>query len=193
MRMRAWESTGQPSRRTESTGPRVVIGIGLVAAAAVVAFATHGGGAGVPALVAARPVAEGTALDAGALQQATVEVPDPTVLYQPPLAADVISARSLAPGEPLLARDVTTRRPDDRRITLPIAAQAMPADLVAGERVDVWRPGQAATPLIADAVVAGVSPPDLGDARVEIVVGPADIERAVAATTTPDIVLARLP
>ena len=64
----------------------------LIGPLSVVAFATHGGGAGVPALVAARPVAEGTALDAGALQQATVEVPDPTVLYQPPLAADVISA-----------------------------------------------------------------------------------------------------
>lgn len=193
MRVRSGGSAGSVTQRAERSGPRLVIGVGLVAAAAVVAFTTGTGDEGFSALVATRPVAQGTALDGGAVRQVIVDVPDPTVLHPPQLSDGAIAGRSLTPGEPVLVHDVVGRRPDDRRITLPIAPAAMPVDLGVGEHVDVWQAGRSSTPLITDAVVAGVTPPDLGEARVEVVVGPADVATAVAATTTPDIVLARLP
>ena len=178
----------------ERPGTRLTVGIVLVAAAAVTAVMTAGDGTdGVAALVVTRPVAEGAVLAADDVRPATVQVPDPAVLHGPRLTTGVTASRTLAPGEPVLASDVVPGHPDDRGVTIPVSPETLPAALGVGEHVDVWQPGRPSAPLIADVVVAGVTPPDLGAASVEVIVGPADVATAVAATTTPDIVLARRP
>ena len=198
--MRA-RSMGLPSWRradstdaTERSGARLAVGAVLVGAAAVTAVMTTGeGGDGVTALVVTRAVAEGAALGSGDVRAATVQVPEPGVLHGPSLAPGATAARSLSPGEPLLVRDVVASHPDDRRVTIPVSPEALPSGLGVGEHVDLWQPGRPSAPLIADVVVAGVTPPDIGAASVEVLVGPADVATAVAATTTSDIVLARRP
>lgn len=186
-------TAGRPDR-TGAPRRRLLTGVALIAAAAVIAYATvPGRPEGDPALIVTRPVPAGTSMAPDLLAPATVSLPDPRVLYPADQPVAGTAARTLREGEPLLAADVTTAPSQDRLVTLPVAPDLMPVGLRVGERVDVWQPGRGTAPVLAGAVVNDVSPADVAEARVELLVPPAAVATAVGAAGSPDLVLARQP
>ncbi len=174
---------------------RVGAGLGLVVAAAVLAWAAmSSGGSTAQAWVARAPVPESGVVDVAQFQLADVTLPEPAVLWPATTVPSGVTTRSIAPGQPLLGADLTSAAPAGlRRVTLPVDPDQMPEGLVAGDVVDVWTAATTTGPLIAGVVVQQVSPPDIGTGRVEIAVPADDVPAAVRATAAEQVVLARHP
>ena len=174
---------------------RVGAGLGLVLAAAVLAWAaTSSGGSTTQAWVARESVPESGVVEVAQFQLADVTLPEPAVLWPATTVPSGVTTRSIAPGQPLLGADLTSAAPTGlRRVTLPVDPDQMPEGLVAGDVVDVWTAATTTGPLIAGVVVQQVSPPDIGTGRVEIAVPAADVAAAVRATAADQVVLARHP
>lgn len=174
---------------------RVGAGLGLVLAAAVLAWAaTSSGGSTTQAWVARESVPESGAVEVAQFQLADVTLPEPAVLWPATTVPSGVTTRSIAPGQPLLGADLTSAAPTGlRRVTLPVDPDQMPEGLIAGDVVDVWTAAATTGPLIQAVVVQQVSPPDIGTGRVEIAVPAADVAAAVRATAADQVVLARHP
>lgn len=181
-------AAGRPGRL------RVSAGLGLVAAAGVIAWTTTTGSDGsVEAWVATQPVPVRGPVSGAQFESASVTLPDETVLWPDGRQPSGVATRSVSPGEPLLVTDVAPASPDGaRRVTLAVASEQLPDGLVPGDVVDVWAPGSPA-PLLSDVVVTGVVPPDIGSGRVEVAVAQTEVRAAVQAASTEQLVLVRHP
>lgn len=170
---------------------RLLAGCALVLAAAVICVLSLGGeSAGGQAWVATGAVARDAGADISDFTLATVEVPDPRVLWPSEREPLGVAVRTINAGEPLLAGDLSAG--DARsRVTLPVAPDHVPPDLQAGDVIDVWTAGSTA-PLVAAAVVQAVTPPDLGAGRVEIAVDAQQVSAGVRAASSDGLVLVRL-
>ena len=174
---------------------RVVAGLGLVAAAATVAWAaTVSGGTPARAWVARAPVPSQGAVTAQQFELVDVALPDDSVVWPATDSPSGVAARTITPGQLLLRTDLTPAVASGaRRITLPLDPEHLPDGLAPGDVVDVWAAGTDMGPLVAAVVVQQVSPPDVGPGRVEVAVTQADVPAAVRAATGGDLVLARHP
>lgn len=175
---------------------RVVAGLGLVAAAAVLAWTvTSAGGPTAQAWVAREPVPESGTATSQQFELVDVVLPDTSALWPAAAVPTGVSTRSIAAGQPLLSADLTAtaQAAGVRRVTLPVDPEKMPQGLAPGDVVDVWTAAATTGPLIQAVVVQQVSPPDVGPGRVEVAVASDDVAAAVRATAADQVVLARHP
>lgn len=153
---------GRPTWRD----PRLWVGVAIVAGSLLVGARVLGQADESVAVWAARDeLAAGATLDPGAVVARQVRFVDPADLdlYLPadePLPDDVRLVHGLGAGE-LVARSAVSAADDTGLLTVPISvpALAVPPDLAAGSRVDVWvtlenASGQTRSrPLLVDVVV----------------------------------------
>lgn len=191
MSVRADGSIGTAGRNGRS---RITVGLGLVAAAGVVAWtATTESDDSVEAWMATQPVPVRSQVSEGQFEPVSVTLPDDTVLWPQEQPPSGVATRSVGPGELLLLTDVAPASPDGaRRVTLAVAPEQLPEGLGMGDVVDVWAPGSSGA-LLPDVVVTQVSPPDIGPGRVEVAVAEAEVRAAVQAASTEQLVLVRHP
>lgn len=123
--------------------PRLVLGVALVITSVVAVVVTVRASDDRVAVWAAHDdLVAGTTLDADDLVAVPVQVPDlgPYMSAAVPVAPGAEVVRDVGAGE--LLTDVALRDPSELRdvrvVTLPVLRNQMPADLIAGDRVDVY-------------------------------------------------------
>ncbi len=205
-------------RRTRWRDPRVVVGVVLVALSVVLGATLIGRADDTVAVWAVRdPLRAGQPLSTTRLVRAEVHIAGAAAVGRylaadAPVPSGVVAAHDVGAGE-LLPRAALTRRPPVRLTQVPLAVPtgSVPADLRAGQVVDVWvTPDAAATPVdgaapalarrvLADVTVvsAATSSGALGpSATREVLVGvggdrDAALARALAALARGTVVLTR--
>lgn len=134
---------GLRASRRSWRDPRLVLGLALILVSVVAVMVTVRLSDDSVAVWAVRDdVVAGTVITPEHLVAVPVRVPDltPYVLASSPLPMGVEAGRDFAAGE--LLTEVALRSPDDpqdvRVVTLPVLRNQMPAELGAGDRVDVY-------------------------------------------------------
>lgn len=123
--------------------PRLIVGVALVVMSIVAVMVTVRVSDDRVAVWAAHDdMVAGTTLDAEDLVAVRVQVPDldPYLMASVPVAPGAVVVRDVGAGE--LLTDAALRGPNEPRdvrvVTLPVLRNQMPADLAAGDRVDVY-------------------------------------------------------
>ncbi len=123
--------------------PRLVVGVLLVCASVVgMTWVITASDDSVAVWAVADDVPEGSPISLDVLTEVQVRLadPDPYLLASSAVPRDAVAARDFAAGE--LVTTVGLRSADSpdvaRVVTLPVLRHQMPADLAAGDRVDVY-------------------------------------------------------
>lgn len=175
---------------------RVVAGTILIVAAAGAGLLAVRSPAGTPAWVLNRPVAAAAAVTQADLVPAEVVVPDATMLWPGATPPEGTATRPLAPGQPLMAADLTIENdPDARSVSLSLPPERLPQHLQIGDQVDVWLGAGNPRIVLAAVAVAGIAadPALATRAQVDVLVAAADAPSAVEAALAEDLVLVRRP
>ncbi|MFN8125791.1 MAG: hypothetical protein U0R64_04700 [Candidatus Nanopelagicales bacterium] len=169
--------------------PRLWAGVALIAASAVVGAAALWGGSPAPtAWVARAPIAAGTRIDPASFERASVQVPDPQILWPGEVTPTGVATRSLQVGEPLFVASAQDTGAGSR-VTLPVPAELLPVGLGVGDLVDVWEDGDAA--VLAGVPVTAVVDDQTGTGRVEVAVPETQTASAVRLASVERLVLVR--